>query len=106
MTTTALTTRQKLQAMKALGILTINIYGDDLDNFCAVISGIELGGDGLLTSVFGKGKNQFDAVNDLWQRLTQFENGKKFVVLNAYDDKNRRNVRWNGFMWEDVPREA
>ena len=43
------------------------------------------------------------AVEKHWRWLTSDEDGDR-VVINAYGE-NRREVRWNGFMWHDVPTE-
>ncbi len=61
--------------------------------------GVEIGGDGLLSSSPTDGKNPDDAVRDLWKQLTDLK-PNQFIVINAMTAK-RRELVWNGFMWAD-----
>lgn len=64
------------------------------------LSGVEIGGDGMLRTSSADGATPQEAVRNAWQRITRLEPGQ-YLVLNAAGP-NRRQVRWNGFMWADV----
>lgn len=43
-----------------------------------------------------------EAVEQCWESHTQLKPGE-FVVINAHRlDRERREVRWNGYMWETI----
>ncbi len=63
---------------------------------------IEIGGDGLLHGAFGNGTSPEGAVLGLWNRIVTDLKSGEVLVLYAHSSK-RREVRWNGFMWEDLP---
>jgi hypothetical protein len=67
-----------------------------------VSSRIEIGGDGTLQGAYGNGTSPEEAVLETWDKfVTNLESGY-FLVLGAHTDR-RREVRWNGFMWEELP---
>ena len=61
---------------------------------------IEEGHRGMLVGRYGNGATPEAAVEDHWAKLTASDVAA--VVLNAMGP-DRREVRWNGFMWEDLP---
>jgi len=91
---------EKLQAIRSLDsevLLRMYAPGD-----WGVFTGIEIGGDGILTGAFGKGTTPEEAVLDLWRLIVTELKPGAVLVIRAYSP-NRREVRWNGFMWEDLP---
>lgn len=91
---------QKALAMKALAhdvCLHIRAAGDW---YCR-LPGVEIGGNSILESVGGDGTTPHAAVTDAWKRLTELPAGK-YIVVDAMRT-TRRQYRWNGFMWADVP---
>lgn len=61
----------------------------------------EVGGDGLLSGIAGRAPDPVAAIQDAWDRLIAVQ-APKYLVIRAMSN-DRRQVRWNGFMWEDVP---
>ncbi len=64
------------------------------------LRGVEIGGDGFLSSVGVHASTPESAVEKTWAQVTTANGG--YVVLNAMSE-GRRHVRWNGFMWTDLP---
>lgn len=54
-----------------------------------------------LHGAFGNGHTPQEAIENHWQRLVDELPADKYLVVRAAD--KRRAVRWNGFMWQDVP---
>lgn len=67
------------------------------------LRGVEIGGNGMLAGVGGDGKTPDEAISDAWNKVTAVE-PPLFLVINATNELTRRHLRWNGFMWQDVPR--
>ena len=92
--------QQKAAALDALKAIEIRIRkpGD-----WYVHHGVEIKDNGLLCGDYGNGKTPEDAILDHWERLvTAIEQTPKYLVVNAMTER-RRAVRWNGYMWQDVP---
>lgn len=71
--------------------------------FSVAIAGrAEIGNKHMLTSLCGRGNTPEAAIDDLWRQATNLKDDE-FIVINASDRSKRRQVRWNGFMWADVP---
>jgi hypothetical protein len=64
---------------------------------------IEIGGDGLLTSVFGNGGTPSEAVDDHWIKITSIQYSKYLVVGHG---EQRRHYRWQYCLWKEVPQAA
>ena len=92
--------QQKLSAVQALcGTFNVAVRmrnpGDWYVNDCTEIK------DGsILRGEYGNGATPEQAVEDHWDILTNLPHEQYIVVRAARED--RRAVRWNGFMWEDV----
>jgi hypothetical protein len=94
---------QKCMAIQALTgffgfALSIRKEGDWYVSY----SGLERCEGSCLSSGCCNGKTPQEAVEACWKWAT---NPHYYMVVHAYDP-NRRAVRWNGFMWEDVDEEA
>lgn len=61
-------------------------------------------GSGVLVSRFGNGESPIEAIKNHWILLTE-EQPLAYIVLNATNNTTRRHVRWNGYMWSDIPME-
>jgi hypothetical protein len=59
----------------------------------------------ILHGVAGGGPTPEAAVDDHW-RLVALEPPPAFIVLNAMHREQRRHMRWNGYMWVDLPIET
>jgi hypothetical protein len=95
-----MTWEEKLQAIRSLDsevLLRMYRPGD-----WGVFTDVEIGEGGMLVGAYGKGTNPEEAVLDLWNVLVTDLKAGAVVVIRAYSP-NRREVRWNGFMWEDLP---
>jgi hypothetical protein len=58
----------------------------------------------VAASAYGNGTTPEEVVRDHWRALTDLK-PNEVVVLRAYV-VCRQYVRWNGFVWADVPAEA
>lgn len=62
---------------------------------------VEIKDSRCLVGTFGNGATPQAAIEDHWKQLV-YDIGAKYLVINPALTK-RRAVRWNGFMWMDVP---
>lgn len=93
-----MTWEQKLQACKALKeeiSLKMRKPGD-----WYVSQGIECKDGPFLKSKYGNGTTPQEAVENHWIELTVLQPDQYLVIGGNKPD--RRCVRWNGFMWEDI----
>lgn len=92
-----MTWEQKLQALSALTECTLHMRkpGNWYVQQSADVS------DGkFLRGSYGNGRSPQEAVEDHWRQLTK---KGACVVIHFMSDDRRREVTWNGFMWEDLP---
>ncbi len=92
--------QQKAAALDALAEIEIKIRkpGD-----WYVSQRVEIKNDCFLEGAYGNGDTPMAAIEDHWNRLvTDIECRPLYLVARA-GHPNRRAVRWNGFMWQDVP---
>jgi hypothetical protein len=59
---------------------------------------------GCLRGVSGNGEHPLSAIEAHWTQLTELKPGE-YIVLSAIGGRQRRAVKWNGFMWADVNEE-
>ena len=91
---------EKCYALKALGDIGLRMrkpgdwYVDHRGVDC-----IEVGRNGMLVGRFGNGPTPQAALENHWDRLNDESVAR--IVINAYG-KLRREVRWNGYMWDDL----
>jgi hypothetical protein len=64
---------------------------------------VEVGGDGFLNGIYGNGGSPAEAIEDHWHKLVTNLPVDRYLVVKAGNIECRRHVRWNGFMWEDLP---
>jgi len=67
-----------------------------------VANRIDIGGDGFLVSASGNGASPQYAVEALWSELTENLPPGRYLVVRRFGVELR--VRWNGYMWLDVPK--
>lgn len=94
---------QMLAAMKGLGVyptLQMRAPGD----WYVTLPSVEIGGDGLLCSAGESGTSPANAVAKTWLQIATLEPPRRLVIRAMQN--SRREVRWNGFMWEDVEKLA
>lgn len=96
-----MTWEQKLQAMNALE--PVGLHMRKPGDWYTRQGRVDLGGDGMLSTIGAGGATPEEAVESLWERMTTLTPGMYIVVGAGSDD--RKHVRWNGFMWEELPRE-
>lgn len=91
--------QHKAAALNALSPIQIHIR-----NVCDwfVNQSVEIGGDGMLTGNYGNGDSPEDAVEDHWRKLVEDLPEDRYLVIRA-SREDRRHVRWNGYMWQDLP---
>lgn len=56
----------------------------------------------VLAGVTGFGSSPETAVENMWLRVEK-QPADHYFVIGAYHGEKRRHVKWNGFMWIDVP---
>jgi hypothetical protein len=96
-----LTLHQKACAMNALASISIQM---DMAHGWFVKQSVEQkrkSDSSILEGICGRGETPDEALADHWDHLIDLPIGA-FLVINAYDDR-RRHVRWNGYMWADLP---
>jgi hypothetical protein len=99
-----LTWEQKAQALQALvGWSNFALKMRDIGNWYVQTTGLELKKGVCLSGSCVHAQDPQQAVALTWKWATELE-PDTYLVVNAYRD-NRRAVRWNGFMWEDVVEE-
>lgn len=57
-------------------------------------------GSCMLVGTYGEGTSPESAVEDHWRKLVDELPDKAYLVIIG---ANRRAVRWNGYMWADIP---
>ncbi len=62
----------------------------------------EVGGDGCLTGQYGNGETPERAIIDHWNKLVNDLPSDRYLVVGG-SSANRKQYRWNGYMWEDLP---
>ena len=92
--------QQKAEALNALG--EIQIMCRKAGDWWVRHPGVEIGDGHMLTSGHRDGASPVSAIEAHWNRLTDELKPDEFLVINAMND-SRRQVRWNGYMWKDVP---
>ena len=100
-----MTWEEKLAALKGLGGQCYLVMRAPGDWFISQIGAEILRGHAMLVSETGSGQTPEAAVENAWEVFSSSNR----VVINA-TGHNRREVRWNGYMWEDLhiegPREV
>lgn len=61
--------------------------------------GAEIKDGSMLKGVGGSGSTPEAAIEDCWKEITD---ERVLLIIDAFGDR-RRAVRWNGYMWQDVP---
>lgn len=94
--------QQRFAALKALGSASLEMRkpGD----WYVHLSGAEIKRGAILYSGLTRSKIASCPAEAVDQAFEEF--ASQVVVIHAMDRARRRLVRWNGFMWEDVPDDA
>lgn len=99
-----MTTEQMVRALQALGEVGLSMTDPsvaDPARWCCHVRGVEIADGSFLTSSSGFGATPEAAIIAQWETLTRLP-ANKWVAVGGYSDQ-RRNLRWNGYMWADVP---
>lgn len=96
--------QEKFAAINALGEASLMMRkpGDWYVNQPRVETKDE--GSSVIGCDYGNGATPEDAVVDHWERIAALP-PRWFVVVDSFGP-SRRHVRWNGYMWVDVPRDV
>jgi hypothetical protein len=102
-----MTLRQTVKALRGLSDLYIErTDGYVAEWFVGFKPGVEIGGDGgALMSVGAHGHTRQEAILRLWRNVTSEVPTRKHLVVDAFGN-NRREVKWNGFVWQKVNKNA
>ena len=94
--------QQKALALQLLvGWQNFSIKMRCVKNWYVRIKGLQRKEKSMLSSGWSQGITPQDAVEQYWEWAT---GSGHYLVLNSYA-ADRRAVKWNGFMWEDVTEE-
>lgn len=63
---------------------------------------IDIREGGCLHGAYGNGYTPQEAIENHWKRLVDDLAADQYLIVRSSTD-DRRAVRWNGFMWQDVP---
>jgi hypothetical protein len=96
-----MTTQQKALAINALTRFALHIRDDG--SWYVSLPYVEIGGNGMLSSIPSNGATPEQAIEACWASLTKLEDDR-VIVTHAMDTAARREVRWNGFMWREALR--
>lgn len=88
---------QKFLAMNAIARAEVCIRGP---HNWYVHQRVELKNGPMLETISGSGITPESAIDDHWSQLTDIADSQYLVT---YASGGRRAIRWNGFMWADVP---
>lgn len=91
--------QQKFLAIRALAGTEVAIRARRYSDWFVSVPGVEIGGDGLLSSPTATGETPEAAIEKTWDLLTNLKPFRYLVIRAMTDD--RRHVKWNGFMWEE-----
>ena len=93
--------QEKAAALNALSEITIKMR--DINDWY-VHQNIEIGAadSSVLTGSYGNGDTPHNAVEDHWNIFTSLVR-PQYIVLVPTRPMERRHVRWNGYMWADLP---
>lgn len=95
-----MTWEQKLHALDALaGAARIGMR-EPGNWFCS--HRLDIKDKHMLVGGCGNGATVEAAVLDQWERVTTKLEAHQYIIVTRGDGP-RRCVRWNGFMWSDVP---
>lgn len=98
-----LTLSQKMIALNCLNPCSITYSTlTPADPWRCSVEGLEIEEKSILRSVYGIGPSPEEAVNNLWDKLTDNLDANSFIVIDAYKPTRRQYV-WAGFMWQPVP---
>jgi hypothetical protein len=92
---------QKAKALNALSPISIKI---GTSGHWYVSQGLEIKQGHVLASCVGRGGDPVEAIDNHWKEAVLDLKPGEYLVVNA-GGKDRKAVRWNGFMWEGVPEE-
>lgn len=93
---------QKLAALNAISLFGATIKMRRPGNFYVSLSHVEIGNGHTLSSAGESGGSPELAVVATWDALTERLKDDEFIVLAA-TGTGRKHVRWNGFMWAELP---
>lgn len=88
---------QKLAALSALAECNLKMLKPGQ---WIVHQSVEVGGDGFLRSICGRGLSPEHAVEDHWSQATNIPSDR-YLAIGGHAE-TRKQVRWNGFMWADA----
>jgi hypothetical protein len=92
---------QKFKIIRSLNPMGTSLLMRDDGSWYIHQPRVERKEGGCLSGGCDSGNSPEEATEQHWRWITD---PKYYIVIGAYSD-NRRAVRWNGFMWEDVVEE-
>lgn len=95
---------QKLEALKALcGEFNVSLKMRAPGDWYVETTGLEIKVNAsILSSHTSRAPSPEKAVEDAWRAYVEDLPPDRYLVVGAMRS-SRRHVRWNGFMWQDLP---
>lgn len=99
-----MTWEQKIVALSALtsGAHGVTLWLKAPGSWIANATNVRVGNGATIGTRFGSGPTPEDAVENLWNEFTDLKE-QEYIVLNDTDSAKRRHLKWNGFMWAELP---
>ncbi len=93
-----LSARQKFKAIQALAHVNIS-HRERFGDIIALPAYLEVKKGCILSCVYGVGDTKEQAINDLWEQLTDLPEGE---CLGLFTNGRRRYFVWDEFFWREV----
>lgn len=98
-----MTWQHKALAIKSLtGLFGFSLNMRGVGDWYVSANGVHRKEGGCLSGGFTSGKTPDEAVEQWWDWATD----PGYYLVTSNRDGQRRAVKWNGFMWEDVDEET
>lgn len=95
-----LTISEMFKTINALCDGRASVQTDVRDQWYLRMPATEISNGMILRGLKGRFESPNEAIRSAYKELTNLPEGD-FIVLNAVMSHLRRELRWNGFMWED-----
>lgn len=93
--------QQKAEALNALAQINIRMRKAG-DWYVQQSIEVKKQGSGMLSGQYGNGETPEAAIENHWGKLCEHLPVDSYIVIDAMCN-TRRHVRWNGYMWLELP---
>lgn len=97
-----MTYEQKMAALNALAECAVKMRKPG-DWYVEQSTEVTADGRSVLEGRYGDGTSPQDAIENHWKVLVTDLGPTEYIVIHSRDEqRRRRHLTWNGFMWEDA----